>query len=132
MIKLGRQVLGNREKCHVTAPLPSFRYPLKNLIPSGFIKAKVFTVELCIWMGGGRRGKVEDGRASSHVSQMLISSFHLVTAWGPGHKDTSQNIETHRERIKQHPARELQNLKKTFQWLNKYLFLYLHFLFYIY
>lgn len=55
--------MGNKAKCHATAPLRSFRYPLKNLIPSSFIKAKVFIVELCTWMARGGKGKVEDGRA---------------------------------------------------------------------
>lgn len=56
--------MGNKEKYHVTAPLPSFRYPLRNLIPSSFIKAEVFTVELCSWMARGGEGKVEEGRVN--------------------------------------------------------------------
>lgn len=68
----------NNVKYH---PLPSCRYPLKNLIPSSFTKAKVFTVELGTWMARGGKGKVDDGRGglSSPVSQMSISSLHLVT-----------------------------------------------------
>lgn len=47
-----------------------------------------------------RRGKgVGVGGVSSHVSQMLSSSFYLVKALGAWNKkDTSQNRETQAER----------------------------------